>query len=297
LGLLHSLFGDGVFKQKVETRKFERESKSAECLTLSSNYHIEITPSDAQLKDSLVIQVLLEEVAQSRPIGLGVPFTVIVLHNADKLSMQAQAALRRTMEKYAASCRMILVAKSLSGLIDPIRSRCVQLRFPAPLPADIQKVLHQTAGLEGFELPAGFAEKLAVHSRGDLRHALVSLQAAKAFEYPFKEDTVIHKLPWVLYIQKMVDDMVKSQTPATLLEIRNMIYDLLASCIPGDELMRELLKTILHHDQVARVLHLPIAQAAAQFTDTLQAGSKEAYHVEAFCASFMRVYKEHLVSA
>jgi len=50
----------------------------------------------------------------------------------DRLSRQAQAALRRTMEKYTATCRLILCCTSASKVIEPVRSRCLGIRVAAP---------------------------------------------------------------------------------------------------------------------------------------------------------------------
>lgn len=51
---------------------------------------------------------------------------------AESLSRDAQHALRRTMEKYASSCKIILCCESSSRIIDPLRSRCVMIRVPSP---------------------------------------------------------------------------------------------------------------------------------------------------------------------
>jgi hypothetical protein len=88
-------------------------------------------------------------------------FSVIVLNDADRMSVEAQHTLRRTMEKYAAkfvlsslivpllieiwshlanffwfveilSCRLILCCENLSKLIEPLRSRCLAVRVAAP---------------------------------------------------------------------------------------------------------------------------------------------------------------------
>lgn len=48
------------------------------------------------------------------------------------MSRDAQSALRRTMEKYTSSLRVILCANSTSKIIGPIRSRCLLLRVGAP---------------------------------------------------------------------------------------------------------------------------------------------------------------------
>jgi replication factor C subunit 3/5 len=57
---------------------------------------------------------------------------VVVFNEAHSLSKDAQHALRRTMEKYVANLRVILCSNSTSRILDPIRSRCLLVRVPAP---------------------------------------------------------------------------------------------------------------------------------------------------------------------
>jgi hypothetical protein len=68
----------------------------------------------------------------------GVTYKVLVLTEVDRLSRQAQAALRRTMEKYSSSCRLILVCNNQSKVIDPVRSRCLGIRVGAPSVDDVR---------------------------------------------------------------------------------------------------------------------------------------------------------------
>ena len=57
---------------------------------------------------------------------------MIILTEVDCLTKDAQHALRRTMEKYMATCRLILCCNSTSKVIPPIRSRCLGIRVASP---------------------------------------------------------------------------------------------------------------------------------------------------------------------
>lgn len=57
---------------------------------------------------------------------------MLVLNEVDKLSKEAQHSLRRTMEKYSSSCRLILCCNSSSKVTEAVRSRCLNVRINAP---------------------------------------------------------------------------------------------------------------------------------------------------------------------
>jgi replication factor C small subunit len=109
---------------------------------------------------------------------LSAEFRLIVFDDADGLSRDAQAALRRIMEKYSRTCRFIFVVNSVSSIIAPIRSRCVPLYF---LPIDrnlMRRRLLEILVCEGVlgTISEENLEMLIFGANGDLRRALVWLE-------------------------------------------------------------------------------------------------------------------------
>ena len=60
-------------------------------------------------------------------------FKSIILLNADKLTMDAQSALRRCIELFSHNTRFFIVAKDKYNLMKPILSRFCEIYIPEPL--------------------------------------------------------------------------------------------------------------------------------------------------------------------
>jgi replication factor C subunit 3/5 len=129
-----------------------------------------------------VVQDLLKEVAQTQQVDTQArqKFKVVVINEADHLSRDAQAALRRTMEKYSPNLRLILLANSTANIIAPIRSRTLLVRVAAPTEEQICDVLKSVGKEEKFDLAEGLNRRIAKESGRNLRRALLMYEAVYA---------------------------------------------------------------------------------------------------------------------
>nr|CAB3265536.1 replication factor C subunit 3-like [Phallusia mammillata] len=293
--LLKELYGSGVEKLRIEKHMFTTPSnKKIEIATLASNYHIEVTPSDAGFHDRVVIQELIKTVAQSNPLDVSTQrhFKVIVLTEVDRLSKDAQHALRRTMEKYMNSCRLILYCNSTSKVIPAIRSRCLSIRVPAPSEEEILKILTFVCKKEGLTLPPELGRRIVVASKRNLRRALLMCETCRVQQYPFTADQTIMEPDWEIYLRETANAIVSEQSPKRLLEVRQRLYELLTKCIPADVIMKGIYNELMHNCD--GTLKSEVTQLVAQYEHRTHIGQKDIYHIEAFVAKFMSVYKQFL---
>ena len=285
-------------KLKLEHKSVKvTDSKTIEVTALCSSQHMELNLSDLGIYDRSVITTTIKGIAQTVPLPsftrdkkvLSHSFRVLVLHEVDNLTIPAQQALRRTMEKYAASCRLILVAESTGQIISPIRSRCLQIRVPAPENEKIVEIMISILRQEResiVELTEKLKKEILDLSNRNIRRALLLLEAS------WRNKKKIQIPPWQITVRSIAQCIKAEQTPKQVFDVRNMFYDLLGACIPPHIILQELLFTLLKIPGSWERKRL-LTHYGAVYDHTLRLGSKPIFHLEAFVVHAMGVYKSH----
>lgn len=300
MALLKQMFGPGAEKVRMENKAWKIDAGTRtielELTTLSSTHHVELNPSDAGFQDRYIVQEIIKEMAKNRPIDTKGKkgFKVLVLNEVDKLSREAQHSLRRTMEKYSASCRLILCCNSSSKVTEAVRSRCLNVRVNAPTDDQIVRVLEFIGKKEGLQLPAGFATRIAAQSNRSLRRAILAFETCKVQQYPFTSNQAIPPLDWEQYVSEIASDIIKEQSPKRLFLVRGKLYELLINCIPPVIILKKLLSELLK--KLDSELKHEIVHWAAYYEHRMHLGQKAIFHIEAFVAKFMSIYKGFLIA-
>ncbi|KAK6500825.1 Replication factor C (RF-C) subunit [Arthrobotrys conoides] len=296
IATLKELYGPGVEKIKIDSRIFTTTSnRKLEFNIVASIYHLEITPSDVGNYDRVVIQDLLKEVAQTQQVDLAAKqrFKVVVINEADHLTRDAQAALRRTMEKYSPNLRLILLANSTANIIAPIRSRTLLVRVAAPTTDEIVDVLKGVGRIERLEVKDGLCKRIAVESGRNLRRALLMFEAVYAQNEVVKDNTPLPPPDWEALISQIADEIMAEHSPARILQVRAKLYDLLTHCIPPTVILKTLTFKLI--PKIDDTIKADVIKWSAFYEHRLHLGNKPIFHLEAFVAKFLRLLESFLM--
>lgn len=187
---------------------------------LKGNF-LELNASDDRGID--VIRHQIKEFAKLKSLT-NIPYKIICLDEADSLTKDAQQALRRTMEKYSATCRFILCCNQISKILDPIQSRCVIFKFKGLTKENLIELLEKIEKQENLKITNNAKELLIKISLGDTRKIINSLQAASSIN---KEVTT-----------KLIEEILEYVNPKEITQIIN--YALKSEFIKAKDLMLKL---------------------------------------------------------
>jgi len=76
---------------------------------------------------------------------------IVILDEADFLTIQAQASLRNIIETYSRTTRFILTCNYLERIIDPLQSRCQVLKITPPSKKDVAQYISTVLDKENIE--------------------------------------------------------------------------------------------------------------------------------------------------
>ncbi|KAG1860699.1 P-loop containing nucleoside triphosphate hydrolase protein [Suillus subalutaceus] len=138
---------------------------------------LELNASDDRGID--VVREQIKQFAETRTL-FSKGFKLIILDEADMMTQQAQAALRRVIEQYTKNVRFCIICNYVNKIAPAIQSRCTRFRF-SPLPiAEVEKRVNCVVEAEKVNLTQDGKKALLKLSKGDMRRALNVLQACHA---------------------------------------------------------------------------------------------------------------------
>lgn len=213
-------------------------------------------------------------------------FKLVILDEADAMTNDAQAALRRVIEKYARNTRFCLICNYVSKIIPAVQSRCTRFRF-APLSEEqMATQIDRVVAAEGLELTPDGRSGLAKLARGDMRKALNILQSTSMAYSTVNQDAVYTCTGHPLASDIQV--MVKSLLNDTFIVTHSLITDLkLEKGLALQDIVTDIHEFIANVDfsQQARIFLL---EQFAAIEERLAAGTSEKLQVSSLVGAFVR---------
>ena len=104
------------------------------------------------------------------------PLKVVILDEADFLTIQAQASLRNVIETFSRNTRFILTCNYVERIIDPLQSRCQTLKVIPPSKSDVAKHVAWIMGEEEISFEIEDLKTVVNQFYPDLRKCLNTIQ-------------------------------------------------------------------------------------------------------------------------
>jgi replication factor C small subunit len=106
------------------------------------------------------------------------PLKVIILDEADFITIQGQAALRNVIETYSRTTRFILTCNYVERIIDPLQSRCQVIKITPPSKSEIARHVADILDKEGTEYDLKNLALIVSKNYPDLRKILNTCQSS-----------------------------------------------------------------------------------------------------------------------
>jgi replication factor C subunit 3/5 len=255
-----------------------------EVIIKQSKNHIIIEPNNTNF-DRYLIQEVVNEYAKRIPLNIfksSKKFKVVFIDNIDDLSYYAQTSLRRTMEKYSKTCRFIMWSRSLSKVIDPLRSRSCCFKLQSPSEGDMLEMLLKVSYKENIKMNMNEYNAVIEKADGNIKTALWMLQFKQLGE------------PHITTYENTIDDIINLILTAkfkNLLVLRDLLYKIMITNITGTQILKDILLKLTAHSTISFTSKTKIIEACAQYEHNLIRGRREIIHIEAFLNEVMVVLR------
>lgn len=162
------------------------------------------------------------------------PLKVIILDEADFITIQGQAALRNVIETYSISTRFILTCNFIERIIDPLQSRCQVLKIVPPSKGEVAKHVVSVLEKENTTYDLESIKTVVNQFYPDLRKILNTCQLSTHDGKLILDNSLLVASN---YVDKVISELTKPKTTSWKI-IKQIIAD--SNINEYDELFRAL---------------------------------------------------------
>lgn len=259
-----------------------------------SQHHIMIEPNNNGF-DKYLIQEIIEDYAKSEIIQVlkyKRLYKIVIINLIDNLSYYAQASLRRTMEKYANTCKFIFISNQLSKVHEPLKSRCMMIRIPAPTDNMIMSIIINIAVKEKIKLTGNNIMDIISYSKNNINKAIGMLELV-SYNIPLDK-------MWYRVIEMLVDMIMdtsqynKNGIYDMIENTRNMLYQLFITNIDFHTVIKTIMIEIKKRINDNKFIYLVVCETS-KFENRICQGTRHIIHLEAYIIKLIDLYYKNFV--
>ena len=158
--------------------------------------------------DERGIETIRDKVSGFASVASFKPLKVVILDEADFLTIQAQASLRNVIETFSRTTRFIMTCNFVERIIDPLQSRCQVIKIVPPSKGEVAKHLTWILEKESISYTLDDIKIIVNQYYPDLRKCINTIQL-NSKDNTLKLDNSI--LVSSNYIDKVIDELKKSK--------------------------------------------------------------------------------------
>jgi len=289
-----------IFNKKIELKDVEYivsgyTNTKMKITIKQSKYHIIIEPNSNGF-DKYLIQEIIQNYAKSKMINILKTkniFKIIIINKIDNLSYLAQAALRRTMEKYSNTCKFILLSDQLSKIIEPIRSRCIMIRVPLPSNEELTQIILYICNKEKYNISLNNINSIISLSNNKLNHSIWLIEMLiNNIKYDNNWENIINNIVKIILKFYYKNEFNNNKLLNSIKKIREQFYILFITNISTQLIIRKIMIKLLN--EIGNLyLKYNIINITSIFEQRLNLGTRHIIHIEAYIIKLLYLFYDN----
>ena len=291
--LLENIYGkQNVVLNDIEYTINGYGNSKTKVIIKQSKYHIIIEPNSNGF-DKYLIQDIIQNYAKTELLNIikyKRLFKIIVINKISNLSNVAQASLRRTMEKYSDTCKFIFICDQLTKMIEPLRSRCIEIRVPRPSNVQIINTLLYISTMEKIPISSNVLSYILKNCNNKIHNAIWLLELlSNNCVFVDNKNIIIQQI-----VNMIIDknNYTSYDLLQTIKKIRELYYQLSITNMISYELISVIMRNILKIVDDFN-LKLQILDITSVFELRKVQGTRYIKYFEAYIIKLIELFSTH----